>query len=325
MSILAVAAGCLGTIFLSALFSGMETAAYAVSRVRLRYLARHGNVRAGQMLGLLKRLQLMVMVTLIGNNVVVFLGTHMLQSRLAAAHIEGAEFWATFILTPILFVFAETMPKHIAYMLSEGFCLRCVRLMRGASILFRPVSLVLGLVSSGLTWLVRRANLTAIEPSRRESILAHIEMGAHEGRLSRHQHRMASHIMAIERKPVRQIMTPFQSLVGAARGTPLDEVIQLMRRTGFRRIPILDRKQHVVHGIVTVTALIGRPIDGREPAASQMETPVTLAAGETVGTALARLQEAHLKAGIVMENGRALGLVTVNDLVAEAIGMDKRD
>jgi CBS domain containing-hemolysin-like protein len=264
-------------------------------------------------------------MTLIGHNLAVYLGTYTLEGYLVQSGWERTELWATLFLTPFGFVFAETTPKQLGYAFADRYCASSARVLQVSSLLFLPLAAVLGAISRGLQAVLSRLGRVPVEPTRRDEILAHLEMGTAEGLLDPTQHSLATHVMAVERRPVNAVMTPLGKIAGVKKSTPCARVRALMQETGLRRVPVVDKRKQRVLGVVSTESLLLAEVADEVPAGEAAQPPVILPTGTPLGRACAKLQGGREKLGVVVApDERALGIVTAQDLVAALLSSTGR-
>lgn len=312
-----------GALVLSAFYSGMETAAYAASPDRLRYLAARGDRLARAASDRLGDMARLVTVILVGNNLAVYLGSHITERILGGFGWTRTELWTTLLLTPVFFVFAETAPKQLGYLLADRYCRLGIRVMIVSERIFYPLVLVLGgvgrLVRAALGWFGR----TPPASTRREEISAHLESGVDRGLLDPAQHRMALHVAGMERERVRTLATGFGDVVCIKRSTTCGRARAAMREHGVRRLPVVDKRRQEVLGVVTAKALTLQDPDNETPVTEVMQPVAQIPSHATLGHACGRLQATGGKLAAVTREDRAVGVVTASDLIAEILGLDE--
>lgn len=139
-------------LLLSAFFSGSETGLYRVSRTRLVLDGLSGSRAARGMVWLLNNPSIFVATTLVGNNLANYITSFavvLTVSKLSGAG-SSAELIGTTLMTPIVFVFGELLPKYLFYHSPYQLITAIRPLLLLATILFTPVSLVLGLLGKVL-------------------------------------------------------------------------------------------------------------------------------------------------------------------------------
>lgn len=138
---------------LSAFFSGSETGLYRVSRTRLVLDGLSGSYAARGLVWLLNHPAIFVATTLVGNNFANYIVSFSVVSLVAIAFdgMESAELLGPVLMTPFVFVFGELLPKYLFFHAPYRL-LRATRpFLLTATVLFAPISLLLGLLGSALS------------------------------------------------------------------------------------------------------------------------------------------------------------------------------
>ncbi|MEL7430585.1 MAG: CNNM domain-containing protein, partial [Pseudomonadota bacterium] len=135
-------------IMCSAFFSGSETALTAASRARMHSLEKNGDKRAGYVTSLLERQEQLIGTLLIGNNIVNILASALATSFFLNLFGEAGVAIATIVMTLLVVIFAEVMPKSIALAHSDKFALT-------VSPVIRVIVFVLSPFARAVGWIVR--------------------------------------------------------------------------------------------------------------------------------------------------------------------------
>lgn len=139
-------------LMLSAFFSGSETGLYRISRTRLVLDGLSGSRAARGLVWLLNHPAIFIATTLVGNNAANYLTSFAVVMAVANL-FDGnstAELLGPMLLTPIVFVFGELLPKYLFYHAPDRL-LRATRpFFLAATVLFAPISILLGLLGNGL-------------------------------------------------------------------------------------------------------------------------------------------------------------------------------
>ena len=131
----------LGLIVLSGFFSGSETALTAASRSRMHQLESNGQVNAGIVSRLIDRQDRLIGALLIGNNMVNILASSLATSVFLGLFGESGVAYATIVMTILLVIFAEVLPKSWAISSPERVSMAvapAVRLLSLSSARFPP-------------------------------------------------------------------------------------------------------------------------------------------------------------------------------------------
>ncbi|WP_372899678.1 CNNM domain-containing protein, partial [Stieleria sp.] len=139
-------------LMLSAFFSGSETGLYRVSRTRLVLDGLSGSWAARGIVWLLNHPAIFVATTLVGNNLANYLTSLAVVMAVAVwfHSSETAELLGPMLMTPVVFVFGESLPKYLFFHAPHRLLTAARPFLLAAAVLFAPVSLLLGLLGRGL-------------------------------------------------------------------------------------------------------------------------------------------------------------------------------
>ena len=135
-------------IIISAFFSSSETALTAVSDARMHQISKKGDERASIVKTLRAKRDLLISALLIGNNAVNVLASALATSTAITLFGEGGVAFAAVIMTLILVVFAEVLPKSYAFKNADVFSLRVARLVQITVRVLQPISKLIGFTVS---------------------------------------------------------------------------------------------------------------------------------------------------------------------------------
>lgn len=317
-------------LVLEAFFSGSETAVISADRAQLRSAARDGDRRASLAERLLDRAESLLSTTLVGTNLAVVTGTSL--ATLVVAELVGR--WelridsgmaTTLVMTPLILVFGEILPKSIARGNAHAMTLRLAAPLSWAQRAMRPlVALASGLTEAALA-------LTGSKPTdespyvSREELKALADIGEEHGVLVSDERRMIQSILELRERSVSTVMVPLIGVASLDATATVAELEELAAETGYSRFPVHEeRVDHVVGTVALTDVLRAGPRD--EPDGGPIAPfvrPEIIFVPETksVGELLRELRYSETPMAIVVEeHGGVVGLATTEDLVAEVIG-----
>lgn len=304
-------------LFLSFLYSATETGFYCLNRIRLRYRNEKGWWTARRINRLLDDPQGLVCAILIGNNIANYMATisfiSIVQGRVP--YLE-AELATVLILSPFILIFCEIVPKSVFQRYADSLLYKVVPATDLSFKLFYPLVLLLKAVARlpHLLFGMEAKESPFFSPQRLGYFL---EEGTEGGALSMYQNMMARNIMALGHTPVKKVMIPLAEVTMAPDTIGPETLKDLAREKKFSRIPIYDRDKSKVIGIVTLLDFLR---DGKAEIKGTTRPATYLEADMPVDDALLRLRHARQRMGIVTEGGKAVGIVTIKDLVEEIVG-----
>ena len=319
MTWLGIAAAFVALIALSAVFSGAETGFYRLSSLRVDARAGSGS-RSAQLIAWMVRDDSLLLITiLIGNNLVIEATTHLFEDWVVArTGVAEAlrELTVTLCLTPVLFFFAELLPKDLFRRRPHDFVAKSVWIVAAARIVFLPLSIPL----RGLARMVERlAGLGRQEVARiiaREKVLELLAEGTRGGEVEEQAGSLARNVFELRTTHLAAVMIPWAEVeVLELQGDPV-ELRARVAAAAHTRLPVIEagRVERYVHQL----DLLGAGPDSL--VADHLRPLLVLAPETSVDRALVRMRGAGQRQALVGDPAEPLGLVTLKDLVEEISG-----
>ncbi|MEM7681121.1 MAG: CNNM domain-containing protein [Planctomycetota bacterium] len=306
----------------SALYSGMETGCYQLNRIRLHVRAQRDERAAKSLSRLLNRPAVLLTTLLLGNNIANYLGTFSLSLLLEGSGLSPLQTIVlnTIIVTPLLFVFGEVLPKDLFGAAADRIMYPMAKVLTTSRILAYTTGL--GFVVQAFSALCLRmvgqsSGMTVLHPRRRFGQL--VREGVGYGLLSDEQSGLAERVLASAGRKIGDEMIPWKRVLTLQHNDPVDRVRELADRTGRSRFPLVQGKKVV--GVVNAVAYLART--GPPPASLQelAEPAVHLRAQAPLRSGLARMQQQHVGLAIVVDpQGQPVGIATVKDLIEPITG-----
>jgi putative hemolysin len=303
----------------TALFSAAEMSFIAANRLRLRHLAEAGNRNAARYLESFKRPERMLSTAMMGVTIAhvtaASVATWWLAPRVAAAAVV-----VTLVLTPLMLVFGEVIPKAVAREWATAFILRLFRVIEIASTLLAPLSWSANaLVGRVLAVFGHRRTTTRAFVSREELKLL-LQMEPEEADVTSSEAEMIDKIFDLGETAVREVMVPMVEVAALPETASPDECVRLIAERGFSRIPIYADRIFNVVGVVTAMDLLRQGAEARD-ARAIMRSATYVPETKRIDDLLREMQKARVQLVVVVdEYGAAVGIVTVEDIVEEVVG-----
>lgn len=303
-------------IYLSAFFSGSETGFYRVSRVRLAMDARIGNRASQWLFWIVNHPGWFVATTLVGNNVANYMTS--LAIVLAAGHVfvgggHKAELLGTLLLSPIVFVLGELLPKHLFYEAPNRLLRRSTPQLVAFAAILSPVSVVLAGISNLL------GRVAGHTPQWDGTVLGrhHLERLLHEGHeeglLLACQRQLIQGVFDTVTRSVTTAMTPLNRVVGVSENADPRSVRRLAKRHQLSNVPVRSaRSANEWIGYLSIAEFTlhgGTLGDALHPL-------TRLDASESHLQALRHLQSSGERLGLVVDTeGAPMGIVSDSALI----------
>jgi CBS domain containing-hemolysin-like protein len=308
------------SVVLSGLFSGTETGLYSLNRLRLALRdERGGDSRATLLASLMRRRELLLCVFLLGNNVA-NAAAAMITESFAAEYFEGSMSTVVtmVVLTPVLFLVSEALPKHLFLQHAETWTYRLAGFLRAARILLWPlVVLVLPLARLASNWARQRERRPDLEAEAQQ--LEGLLVAGGEA-MPTNLRKTVLGIGTRQTRPVTEVMTPVSRAVYLSSEAGLDELREAIGLTAYRRFPLREPDGEFRTYVYFLDVFRQ---NSETPDLSAVARPlVRLEATSQLDDALVSLEVADARVGVVIdEDGTALGFVRVSDLVEGLIAL----
>ncbi len=313
-------AGIILSIGLAGFFSGSETALISCNRWKVKSQAHQGKKGAILIDYLLEKPGWILNTTLVGTNLFVILAS-VLTTGLLSHWLSGeVSLLSTLILTPLLLVWGEIIPKTFFYIHSDRWISSLSRPLWWTYLLFSPLVYLF----SNLAWFILRSvGLQRREkPSplvKAEELLALSQEMAAGGRWSREENQMVERVFRFGKTPIKRIMVPFQDISLIDIKASLREVIDLVQRTGFSKFPVYRGKSEDIIGVVEVNQLI--TATPSTPLRKLLKPVEFVPESRSVKELFLSFQKRGEGFAIVIdERGGVVGVVTFEDVIEEIVG-----
>ncbi len=311
MIVIAIVLGLVG-VLLSGFFSGAETGFYRAARMRLVLDALDGDLVARGLVGLTNHPALFIATSLVGTNLANYLAS--LATVLVIEHWtespgHSRELIASLLLTPLVFIYGELLPKNLFLRAPNRLLRKCGPLFLLFVGLFFPISVLLWGLNRLLSRLVAETPEQVRLAIARRELRRALEEGHEEGILYPAQRELAQGIFAVAKQPVTGFLIPLGEVPRARSGTSKADVLRLAQRMNVPAVPIEESGRLL--GYVRVVDLKMDRSDQVGPLRQLLKIPHTDAHID----ALMRMHGAKESlAQVVDAQGRVLGVLVARRL-----------
>ena len=318
-------------------FSMSEMALSTARKVLLDHDAEEGDARAATAADMIEDptqflAAIQVAITLVGFFSSAFAATSLsepLGLRLSSfgMDVSIANGLATVLITLIVSYFSivvgELVPKRIAMADAEGVSKRVAGFLRGFSHAVKPL---IWLTSASANGIARLLHVKSTEDRQEVSEDEIKYMVTDSDELSDEEKSMIHEVIDLGDTIAREVMVPRVDMCAMREDATLNEVLSVMRRTGFSRIPIYRGNVDRIVGIAHIKDLISPIIDdgrGTEKISRHMRTPDFVPDTKDIIPLLSEMQSSHDQMVIVVdEYGGTAGVITIEDIVEEHVRLD---
>ncbi len=321
-------------LILSAFFSGSETALTAASRGKLKARAEKGESGAARALELTEDSERLIGSVLLGNNLVNILATSLATAMFTRAFGESGVALATLLMTLLVLIFAEVLPKTYAISNAEPAASRVARPIGWIVLVLNPVVHAVRTVVRGVMFVFGvRIDPNSRILSVREEIAGALRLGHSEGVLEKeHRDRMLG-ALDLGDRTVEEIMLHRSKIEMINADLPPQQIIELCLNSAHTRLPIFRGEQENIIGVLHAKELLraihprlsdpgakSDPFDGFDPLDVAMKpyfVPETTTLDDQMRQFLHRSTHFAL---VVDEYGALEGLITLEDILEEIVG-----
>jgi Mg2+/Co2+ transporter CorB len=317
-------------LVMSAFFSGSETALTASSRGKLKQLADKGSSGAAAAMKVTDDSERMIGALLLGNNIVNILSASLATALLTKAFGDSGVAVASAVMTVLILIFGEVMPKTLAITFPEAVAQRVAPVIRVLIFVFSPV---VTLVRAVVRLLLRLVGVRADPDSKilalREEIVGAISLGHSEGAMEKEDRDRLLGALDLGDRTVDEIMKHRRQIELIDADLPADALISEVLASAHSRLPIYRGDEENILGVIHAKDLL-REVDRLRRAGEGLDKldivkvamkpyfiPDTTTLDEQMREFLKR--RTHF-AIVVDEYGAIQGLITLEDILEEIVG-----
>ncbi len=315
----------------SAFFSGSETALTAASRVRMHGLERNGDRRARLVNKLLSSRGRLIGAMLLGNTIVNIGASAFMTNVLTGIFGDAGVIYATFLMTVLLLIFAEVLPKTIGINFPDRMSLIVARPAAFFVYAMTPVMIAIDAVVGGVLRLIGlRSGEHGSVLTPQEELRSAVDLLHKEGSVERSHRDMFGGLLGLNELTVEDVMVHRTRMRTIDANLPPGEIVRAVLASANTRLPLWrDQPENIVgvlHAKDLLRALAAANGDASklnidEVAFSPWFVPATSSLEDQLQAFLERKTHFAL---VVDEYGSVMGLVTLEDILEEIVG-DIRD
>ena len=314
-------------LLVSAFFAASETALTGASRGSMLRLSKQGNQDADIVSSLSARRDRLIGALLLGNNIANIGASALATGIFTAWFGEVGVLYATAVMTVVVVIFAEVLPKTIAINAPDRVALAIARPMKVMMVLLGPL---INVVEAVVRLLLRLLGLTAThnQPilSPFERLRGAVDLLHHEGKVEKQDRDMLGGLLDLRELQVSDVMVHRTEMVMINADLPAEELVSEVLATEYTRIPLWREKPENIIGVLHAKDLL-RAIraSGGETSKIDVTTimlpPWFVPEMRSVSEQLKafRRRKTHF-ALVVDEYGEVEGMVTLEDILEEIVG-----
>lgn len=307
-------------IVFSGYFSATETAYTSLSKIKLKNMMQKKNKRAELVYKQSENYDRVLSTILVGNNIVniasATIGTILFSSLLGG---ELGPTISTVVITIVVLIFGEVMPKSVAKEFPEKFAMFSAPILTVFIYLFIPLTMFF----SGLKKITNKLfkNKGENRSITEDELITIVEESESGGVLDEHESELIRSAIEFNDLEAMEILVPRVDIVAIDIHTPLEEISQIFRESGYSRLPVYEESIDNVVGFIHEKDFYMLLYKKGKNIKSIVQKIIYTAPTIKISVLLRQLQLEKCHMAIVIdEYGGTKGMVTMEDILEELVG-----
>ncbi|MEG2915518.1 MAG: hemolysin family protein [Oscillospiraceae bacterium] len=307
-------------LMMSAFFSASETAFSTVNKIRLKNYAENGSQKAKVALDVAENFDKTLSAILIGNNVVNIAASAIATMLATAVLGTKGVLLSTVVMTILVLIFGEILPKSVAKENSEKLSLKMAGIMKMLTVLLSPLIFLFIKLKQIV---VKFSDNDEKNPSVTEQELMYIlETIEEEGVLNEQESELVQSALQFDDIMVKEIITHRVDIAAIDINDSPDDTLNTIISEGFSRMPVYEKNIDNIIGILHTrdyleAKLKGEPLNIRK----MMSEPYYVHKTQKIGELLNEFRKNKLHIAIVTDDyGGTMGIATMEDMLEELVG-----
>lgn len=309
-------------VFFSNFFSSSEMAYSACNRVRLEKACDDGSKRAAAAVKIVERFDDTLSTILIGNNLVNIAASSLGSLAVMELLGDGYAWVSTVVITTLVIIFGETMPKIVAKNSANRIALRHAYFIRILSVLFKPlIMLVVGLIR--LICLPLKGERTdASDDDAVEELSSIIETAEDESVLDEDRSELVQAAIDFSDVMASEVMTARVDMLALDIEDDWDELLKTIDESPYSRLPVYEDGVDNIIGVLYLNHFLKALAGDEKPDIRSLLMPVCYVYKTMkLPAVLSELRRAKQHLAIVVdEYGGTLGVLSMEDVLEQLVG-----
>ena len=308
-------------VILSGFFSSAETAYSTVNRVRMRTLADENHKGAVRVLGILEHYGKMLSTILIGNNIVNL-------SASSVATTFAIKIWGNYavgiitgVLTFVVLLFGEIIPKTWAMQRAEKITLAYSRVIRLLMTLLTPIIFIIDKLSN---WILRLLHISSEGNTfsiTEKELKTYVDVSHEGGVIESEERELIYNVFDFGDTVAKDIMIPRIQMTTVPIDATYQELLSTFQDSMFTRIPVYDDDPDHIIGVVNIKDFILVKDKEKFQLKKILREAYYTYEYKSVSDLLMEIRERSLSIAFVLsEYGATVGMITMEDMIEELVG-----
>ena len=308
-------------VLLSAFFSSAETALMTCNKVKMKALFDEGDKRAGRVLNLTSDIQKVLSAILIGNNIVNLSASALMTVLVTDMFGSFAIGIGTGILTLVVLIFGEIVPKTIATAYAENVSLWYSGVIAVLLVVMTPFSLII----NGFATVVLK--ILSVDTENRTTMTenelkTYVDVSHEDGVIESGEKEIIYNVFDFSDAVAKDIMIPRIDMSCVSTEADYSEVMKIFKENMYTRIPVYEGgDQDNIIGLINVKDLILLEDKENFKISDHLRKAYYTYEFKKTADLLVEMREKSQNVAFVLsEYGATVGMITLEDLLEEIVG-----
>lgn len=308
-------------VLVSAFFSSAETAFSTVNKIRIENLAEEGNKAAKRALKVIDNYGKMLSTVLIGNNIVNIAASAL--ATIFATEMFGS--WAigiaTGLLTVVVLIFGEIVPKTFAKLKNDKLVLVYSPVISGLCWILTPLVFIVDILSTAILKILRIDPNMKVVAITESEFLSYVDAGHEEGVIEEEEKEMIHNLFDFSDQCAKDVMIPRPDIIEVDVDDSYEEIKNVFKESMYTRLPVYEETPDKIVGIINVKDFLFVDEPDKFNVRDIMREAYYTYEFKKTADLLNEMREKTVTLTIVLnEYGTAEGMITLEDLLEEIVG-----
>ncbi len=312
---------------ISAVCSATETAFSAANHIRLKNLATSGSKSAQKALKITENFDKALTAILIGNNVVNISASSLATVLFTEQFGSGSVAAATLVMTVLVLIFGEILPKSLAKENAESFSMLMAAPLSVCMTILTPAIWFFSAIKRFATALLGgKKEQPSVTEEELKYIIDEIET---EGVLEEQESDLVRSALDFDETSIGEVLVPRVNIVGVEIHTDMERIKEIFMDNCYSRMPVYEGTIDSIVGIIHQADFFKLYLSGSsEGIESIMNKPVFIPESKRISDVMKLMQKKKVHMAVVIDQyGGTEGICTLEDIIEELVGdiYDERD
>ena len=307
-------------LLLSAFFSSAETALTTANKIKMRSLAEDGDKQAETVLEVTDNSSKMLSAILIGNNIVNLSAsalTTTISYQLGGPYVA----LATAIITILILIFGEIVPKTIANIHAESMSLKYAFPIKLIMIVVTPISIVINAMARVILFILRVDPNAKTDTLTEDELRTLVDVGHEDGVIEEEEREMINNVFDLGDAKAKDVMVPVVNVTFADVENTYKELLEIFREDKYTRLPIYEETTDNVIGTINMKDLLLFDNTKEFHIRDILREAHFTYEHKSISELLVEMRTSAFNIAIVLdEYGETAGLITLEDILEEIVG-----